>query len=159
MSSSRRNRLLILTVIAVALIAVGWVATPLAAPVRAGQPPPNLLVTLTPFILIFVGIILALITFIVLCSTVLNGNIDAVLYSRVEIGLIAGIILGVVGMIQPLAVDLFRYGFLLLLVCTFGFIVWSHLVPRHAAQRDELITTISATELEQREATASKASN
>lgn len=152
MIASRRNRLLIMVLIAIALVVVGWLAAPLAAPVRAGQPPPNLLVTLTPFILIFVGIIVALIAFIIFCSTMLNGKIDAMLYSRVEIGLIGGIILGVVGMIQPFVMDLFRYGFLLLLICTFGFIIWSHLVPRHAAQRDEPVTTISVSEMEQREA-------
>jgi hypothetical protein len=40
---------------------------------------------------------------------------------------IAGIMLGIVGMIQPFVFDLFRYSFLLLLFSTLAFIIVSHL--------------------------------
>lgn len=51
-------------------------------------------------------------------------------YSRVERVLIALILLGMVGMFQPIVIALYRYGFLLLLFSTLGFIVFSHLSPQ-----------------------------
>ena len=51
-------------------------------------------------------------------------------YSLVERALIALILLGIVGMFQPLVIDLYRYGFLLLLFSTLGFIVFSHVSPK-----------------------------
>ncbi len=54
-------------------------------------------------------------------------------YSMVEQVLIALILLGIVGMFQPLGVDLYRYGFLLLLFSTLGFIVFSHMSPQAEA--------------------------
>lgn len=54
-------------------------------------------------------------------------------YSRVERVLIALILLGIVGMFQPLGIALYRYGFLLLLFSTLGFIIFSHLSPKGEA--------------------------
>ena len=51
-------------------------------------------------------------------------------YSRVERVLIGLILLGIVGMFQPIVIDLYRYGFLLLLFSTIGFIVFSHMSPK-----------------------------
>lgn len=51
-------------------------------------------------------------------------------YSSVERVLIALILLGIVGMFQPLGIELYRYGFLLLLLSTIGFIVFSHMSPK-----------------------------
>ena len=50
-------------------------------------------------------------------------------YARVERTIIALIMLGMLGMFQPLAIELFRYGFLLLLLSTILFIIISHLSP------------------------------
>ena len=50
-------------------------------------------------------------------------------YSLVERVLIGLILLGIVGMFQPILIDLYRYGFLLLLFSTLGFIVFSHMSP------------------------------
>jgi hypothetical protein len=50
-------------------------------------------------------------------------------YSRVERVLIALILLGIVAMFQPIAIALYRYGFLLLLFSTIGFIIFSHMAP------------------------------
>ena len=46
---------------------------------------------------------------------------------------IAGIMLGILGMIQPFVFDLFRYSFLLLLISTLVYIVVSHLPERSSA--------------------------
>ena len=54
-------------------------------------------------------------------------------YSRVERVLIGLILLGIVGMFQPIVIDLYRYGFLLLLFSTIGFIVFSHMSPKAEA--------------------------
>jgi hypothetical protein len=54
-------------------------------------------------------------------------------YSSVERVLIALILLGIVGMFQPLGIELYRYGFLLLLFSTIGFIVFSHMSPKAEA--------------------------
>ena len=51
-------------------------------------------------------------------------------YSLVERVLIGLILLGVIGMFQPIVIDLYRYGFLLLLFSTLGFIVFSHMSPK-----------------------------
>jgi len=53
-------------------------------------------------------------------------------YSLVERVLIALILLGMVGMFQPIMIDLYRYGFLLLLFSTLGFIIFSHMSPKDA---------------------------
>jgi len=50
-------------------------------------------------------------------------------YGRVERAIIALMILGIVGMFQPFAIALYRYGFLTLLFSTILFIVISHLSP------------------------------
>ena len=58
-------------------------------------------------------------------------------YSLVERVLIALILLGMVGMFQPIAIALYRYGFLLLLFSTLGFIVFSHMSPKDAEPNAE----------------------
>lgn len=51
-------------------------------------------------------------------------------YSRIERVIIGLMLLGIVGMFQPLGIALFRYGFLTLLFSTLLFIIISHLSPR-----------------------------
>lgn len=46
---------------------------------------------------------------------------------------IAGIILGILGMIQPWVFELFRYGFYVLLISTLVYIVISHVPERPSA--------------------------
>jgi hypothetical protein len=54
-------------------------------------------------------------------------------YSRVERAIIALMLLGMIGMFQPFALELYRYGFLLLLFSTIVFIVVSHVSPKPEA--------------------------
>ena len=51
-------------------------------------------------------------------------------YRRVERGIITLMLLGMVGMFQPLSVEVYRYGFLLLLFSTIAFIIISHMSPK-----------------------------
>jgi hypothetical protein len=54
-------------------------------------------------------------------------------YSRVERVIIGLMMIGMVGMFQPFLVELYRYGFLLLLFSTLLFIVISHITPQPEA--------------------------
>ena len=92
----------------------------------------NVLLSALPFILIFVAIILAFITVIVIIARLLSNNLSPRIFHIVERVLIAGIVLGVLGMFQPWVFLAYKYGFLLLLFSTLSFIVWSHIVPRRA---------------------------
>jgi hypothetical protein len=51
-------------------------------------------------------------------------------YNLIERLIIALMLIGMVGMFQPFLVDLYRYGFLLLLLSTVAFIIISHLSPK-----------------------------
>jgi len=51
-------------------------------------------------------------------------------YSRIERVIIGLMLIGILGMFQPLGIALFRYGFLILLFSTLLFIIISHLSPR-----------------------------
>lgn len=90
----------------------------------------QLLLIAAPFILTFASIIMAYITVIWLTGSVLNDNVSPQVHRPIERALIFGIALGIVGLFQPWAQILYRVGFHLLLFCTFGFIWWSHIVPR-----------------------------
>jgi heme/copper-type cytochrome/quinol oxidase subunit 2 len=118
---------------AVALLAVGIVANIVIPSVATPeQLADNVLLNAIPFILIFVSIILGFITLIVFTASRLNHNIGAATHRAVETLLIAGIVLGVFGMFQPWFFSLYKIGFMLLLLSTLGFILWSHIVPKRA---------------------------
>jgi hypothetical protein len=84
------------------------------------------------FIVGFVAILLAFISFIVYVARTLSGGISRRTYDLIERTLIAGILLGVVGMFQPWGHGGYRIGFYVLLFSTLGFIVWSHVTPQGA---------------------------
>jgi hypothetical protein len=127
-----------LLIIVVVILALGLLAGPLIrSQFTEEQLLDNVILNAIPFILIFVSIILAFIALIVVISSVLSNNISPRLYHLIERILIAGIILGVVGMFQPWVFIAYRYGFILLLVSTLTFIAWSHIAPKgESAQRE-----------------------
>ena len=90
----------------------------------------NVLLSAIPFILIFVAIILAYITLIVLVSNALSGKIPVRIHKPIESLAIAGILLGIFGMFQPWVFRLYQLGFYLLLFSLFFFILWSHVQPK-----------------------------
>jgi hypothetical protein len=98
----------------------------------------NVLLGAVPFILIFVAIVLAFIALIVLVASMLNENIAPRPYRLIESILIAGIVLGVIGMFQPWLYVLYKFGFLILLVSTLGYILWSHVAPKGFQRQVEL---------------------
>jgi hypothetical protein len=81
------------------------------------------------FIVAFVVILGAFIAFIRFMSARMSDQIGQKPYSLVERVLIAGIIVGVVGMFQPWFFAAYQLGFFVVLFSTLGFIVWSHITP------------------------------
>lgn len=140
-----------LIIAVVVLLILGAVAGPvirsLATPEQIRD---NVLLSAIPFILIFAAIVLAFIAVIAFVASLLNHNVPGSVYRSIETALIAGIVLGVVGMFQPWLHSLYKYGFLLLLVSTLGFILWSHIVPRGVRRREEL-TSLSISDFEKHE--------
>ncbi len=128
-----------LLIAVVTLLILGTVAGPilrsLATPEQLAD---NVLLGAIPFILIFVAIVLAFISLIALVASVLNHNIEVSAYRPIERILIAGIVAGVIGMFQPWLHILYKIGFLVLLLSTLGFILWSHIVPRRIRRKEEL---------------------
>jgi hypothetical protein len=90
----------------------------------------NVLLSAIPFILIFISILLVYIALISMSASVLNDNISPRVYRIVETIIIAGIVLGVLGMFQPWLMIFYKYGFLLLLVSTLALIWWGHIKPK-----------------------------
>lgn len=142
---------LTLPVIIVVLIVLGIVAGPL---IRSNfteeQRAANVLLEALPFILIFAAIILTFITLIILVASMLNHNISRNTYRLVERIIIAGIVGGVVGMFQPWWFLAYKYGFVVLLVSTLLFILWSHIQPKGVYRHEEL-SSVSITDIEQHE--------
>ena len=108
--------------------------------------PPFLQATL--FIVGFVIFLIGFITFIGRLSRRLNHRINPRTHGVIEALVIAGIALGIIGMFQPFTKALYEPGFLLLLISTLGFIVWSHVVPATRAQMSAAaaLSALSATE-------------
>lgn len=132
----------------VVLLALGLLAGPfIEARTTEEQLAQNVLLSAIPFILIFVAIVLAYITVILMAGSVLNGNVNRGLYRSIELGLIGGIALGIVGMFQPWIFGPYKIGFLLLLACTLAFILWSHVTPE-GIQRRESLSSVSVSEFE-----------
>jgi hypothetical protein len=127
----------LLIVIAVLLV-LGLVANNyIIARMTPEQLADNVLLNAIPFILIFVAIILAFVALIVMVARVLDNNISPRIHRIIETVLIAGIVLGVISMFQPWVFAAFKYGFVLLLVSTLSFILWSHVTPRREAYEVE----------------------
>ena len=94
----------------------------------------NVLLSAIPFILIFAAIIILYISLIWALATALKGVISARSYNIFMKIIIAGILLGIVGMFQPWAMVFYTWGFVLLLISTLTYIVVSHISP--APERD-----------------------
>jgi hypothetical protein len=155
MSAGRKRLLVILLAVAVLLWIVGAAVSPVVDGLDPRVKADNVILNAIPFLLTFVGIIVAFIAFIIFVATRLNNNISERVYRPIERLLIVGILVGVVGMFQPFTVVLYTIGFILLLVSTLGYIFWSHIVPHvppeRARQRDDGLGSVSVSEFEKRD--------
>jgi hypothetical protein len=153
MSAGRKKLLFILLAVAIGL----WIAGAMAIPYVDGLDPKTradaVIVNGIPFILIFIGVIVAFIDFIILMATLLNNKISEKTYRPIERVCIGGIVFGVVGMFQPFVIWWYTFGFVILLVSTIGYIFWSHIVPRvkieRAVHHDSGLGSVSIGEIEQ----------
>jgi hypothetical protein len=135
----------------IGLLILGAAAGPvIQATATEKQLASNVLLSAIPFILIFVAIVLTFIALISITASFLNYKISTQTYRPIELTIVAGIILGVVGMFQPWWFGGFRLGFYLLLLSTLAFILWSHIIPRGVHQGH--LGSVSVAELEQNEA-------
>ena len=131
-----------LVITAVILFILGLAAGPLIRSwATEEQLAQNVLLSAIPFILIFVSILLTYITVIAMTASVLNDNIDPRKYRIIESIIIAGIVLGVIGMFQSWKMVFYTYGFVLLLISTLSFILWSHVRPKRE-QRQEAVSSL-----------------
>ena len=124
---------------AIVCLVLGLIAGPLIrSSATEEQLNQNVLLSAIPFILIFVSILLVFIAFIAILASVLNDHIDARVYKIIESIIIAGIVLGVIGMFQPWHMLIYKNGFRVLLISTLSFIVWSHIRPGSEQRQEEL---------------------
>lgn len=96
------------------------------------------------FIVGFLIILGLFIRAIMALSNRLSDHIPQVTFDRVERVIIAGIVIGVIGMFQPWIFLGYKYGFILLLFSTLAFIVWSHITPAATRYHEEVVPESSA---------------
>jgi len=127
-------------VIAIVIIFIlGIIANPVVeATATPEQLATNVILAAIPFILIFVSIILTFILIINIVASVLNHHIAPGIYKTTETVIISGILFGVFSLFQPWFFVLFKNGFMILLVSTLSFILWSHIVPSTLQRQEEL---------------------
>lgn len=137
--AKRRFRIPVGLFIAIALtLILGLVASPLINSLTTPkQRATNVLLSAIPFILIFIAILLFFITLIRMSANILNDNISPRFFRVVETVLIVGIVLGIIGMFQPWLMIFYKYGFIVLLASTLGFIWWSHIKPREERRPED----------------------
>ena len=137
MKSSRKRLLLIMLGVAILLVIVGIIVQPLVlANTTVQQRADNSILSGIGFILIFIGIIVAFVDLIIYLATLLNHNVPQRVYNPILNILIAGVVLGVIGMFQPFRFELYQIGFVMLFFSLIGFMIWSHIVPK-SVQRQE----------------------
>lgn len=135
----RRPRVpLALPLIALILLVLGIGANRLVPSLTTpAQRADNVLLSAIPFILIFIGILLFYITLITIAAAAFGDVMNPRLHQTVLRLIIAGIILGILGMFQPWTLALYTYGFILLLISTLLYILWSHIRPARLVAADE----------------------
>jgi hypothetical protein len=99
------------------------------------------------FLTVFLAILMAFIFFgVVFPSLLLSGKVSQRIYGLIEKVIMAGILLGVIGMFQPWAHLGYRVGFHVLLISTLAFIVWSHITPQVTQYDEERVGDVSVNE-------------
>jgi hypothetical protein len=138
---------LVLPVSVIVLLILGLVAGPVIESVATEeQLATNVFLSAIPFILIFAAIILAFITLIVFASNLLSHKIPEQIYRPIERIIIAGIVLGIIGMFQPWSFVLYRVGFFMLLLSTLSFMLWSHITPKGEGVEEQEEVVVAAGE-------------
>lgn len=97
----------------------------------------SVLINAIPFFAAFVGVLLLFILLIFMVALRYNGHIPGRTYNSIEQVIIGAIPFSVICLFQPFSPVPYRYGFLLLLIATLSFILWSHVVPRMAKAQEQ----------------------
>lgn len=97
----------------------------------------NVILTAIPFICYFVAILLVYIFLINIFSQILNHRISPKIYKPLNFVIIAGIIGGILMMLQPFAIILFKASFMVVLISLLSFIFWSHIIPAYVPEEVE----------------------
>jgi hypothetical protein len=97
----------------------------------------NVILIAVPFICYFVAIILIYIFLINVIMQKFNHKISPKVYRPINFLTIAGIIGGIILMLQPLSIVLFRMSFMIVLVSLLLFMVWSHVIPAAVPDDEE----------------------
>lgn len=122
----------------VVLLILGAVANPIIRSIfTEKQLSTNVILSAIPFVCIFAAIVLAFITLVAFVAGLLNHNIPSQVYRPIELTIIGGIVLGILGMFQPWSFMAYRVGFFVLLFSTLGFILWSHVIPKGVQHSDD----------------------
>jgi hypothetical protein len=105
------------------LLAVIALVAPLVLPAASAQ--------VVKFLAVFLAILMTFIFFgVYLAAVLFSGRVGKRTYAVIEGVVIAGIVLGALGMFQPWFQVFYALGFQVLLVSTLAFTVWSHVAPR-----------------------------
>ena len=97
----------------------------------------NVILTAVPFICYFVAVLLVYIFLINIFSQRLNHRISPKIYQPIFFVIIVGIIAGILMMLQPYTISLFKASFMVVLVSLLMFIFWSHIIPADVVEEDE----------------------
>jgi len=97
----------------------------------------NVILIAVPFICYFVAILLVYIFFINISGQLLSGRVSEKLYKLLNLILIVGIILGIIMMLQPFTMVLFKISFMIVLISLLLFILWSHVTPVLSPMEEE----------------------
>lgn len=97
----------------------------------------NVILIAVPFICYFVAILLVYIFFINISGQLLSGRVPEKIYKVFNLILIVGIILGIILMLQPFTMVLFKISFMIVLISLLLFILWSHVTPVLSPMEEE----------------------
>jgi len=97
----------------------------------------NVILIAVPFICYFVAILLVYIFLINITGQLLRGRVSEKLYNLLNLILIAGIIIGIIMMLQPLSMVLFKISFMIVLISLLLFMLWSHVTPVLSPMEEE----------------------
>ena len=89
------------------------------------------------FLTVFLSILTVYIFLVAFAADNLGGKIPQKIHLMGELIIIAGIVIGVLGMFQAFALDVYRLGFHVVLVSLFSYIAWTHIPPKTVAQKAE----------------------
>ncbi len=123
---------------ALVAVVIGLVFGPISRALFSEELQGEVIVLAIPFVGYFAAIILLFILAVALIGQRFHQAVPFRTHRAVEFTTIAGILIGIVALFQPLDLSPYRYGFSVLLYATLAFILWSHVAPRGAREDDAL---------------------